>query len=94
MYGGSEKNLFVIKKKLEGSMCQGYSMQEAIGFRTEYMKDFSNVNRCVWNDDEEERVTCEALEGNEHRFKLSNQERTAIHAYVLQNTSSFDKWHR
>ena len=82
------------KAKPGGSMCEGYSMQEAIGFCTEYMKDFSNVNRRVWDDDEDKRVAGEVLEGNVRCFKLSNQERTAIHAYVLQNTSSFDKWRR
>jgi hypothetical protein len=58
------------------------------------MKDFKNVNRCVWGDDEDDRVACEVLEGNECRSKLSHQERSVIHSYVLQNTSSFDKWHR
>ena len=82
------------KAKPEGSICEGYLMQEAIGFCTEYMKDFSNVNRRVWDDDDDQRVAGEVLEGNGRHFKLSNEERIAIHAYVLQNTSSFDKWHR
>ena len=82
------------KEKIEGSMCEGYLMQEAIGFYTEYTKDFSSVNQHVWDDDEDERVVGEVLEGNGHRFKLSNEERTSIHAYVLQNTSTFDKWCR
>ena len=82
------------KAKPEGSICEGYLMQEAIGFCTEYMKDFSNVNRHVWDDDDDQRVASEVLEGNGRRFKLSNEEIIAIHAYVLQNTSSFDKWRR
>ena len=82
------------KAKPEGSMCEGYLMQEAIGFYTDYMKDFSSVNRRVWDDDEDKRVAGELLEGNGHRFKLSNEERTSIHAYVLQNKSTFDKWRR
>jgi len=75
-------------------MFVGYSMQEEIGFYTEYMKDFSDVNRCVWNDDEDEKVVSKELESNGHYFKLSHKERTEIHAYVLQNTSSFNKWRR
>ena len=82
------------RAKPEGSMSKGYSMQEAMGFCTKYMKDFKNVNRRVWDDDEDERVAGEVLEGNGRRFKLSHKERSAIHAYVLQNTSSFDKWRR
>ena len=54
------------------------------------MKDFSNVNRHVWDDDEDERVVGELLEVNGSHLKLSIKERVAIHAYVLQNTYSFD----
>ena len=82
------------KEKPEGSMCEGYLMKEAIGFYKKYMKDFSSVNRHVWDDDEDERVVGEVLERNGHRFKLSNEERTLIHAYVIQNMSTFDKWCR
>jgi hypothetical protein len=88
------KKIVRTREKPEGSMSEGYSMQEAMGFCTEYMKDFKNVNRRVWDDDEDERVVGEVLEGNGRCFKLSNKERSVIHAYVLQNTSSFDKWHR
>jgi hypothetical protein len=45
-------------------MSKGYSMQEAMGFCTEYMKDFKNVNRRVWDDEEDERVVGKVLEGN------------------------------
>ena len=64
------KNSVCNKEKIEGSMCERYLMQEAIGFYTKYMKDFSSVNQRVWDDDDEERVAGEVLEGNEHRFKL------------------------
>jgi hypothetical protein len=88
------KKIVRTREKPEGSMSEGYSMQEVVGFCTEYMKDFKSVNRCVWDDDEDERVAGEVLEGNGRCFKLSHEERSVIHAYVLQNTSSFDKWRR
>ena len=88
------KTTVLIRQKLEGSMSEGYSMQEVVGFCTEYMKDSKSVNRRIWDDDEDERVVGEVLEGNGRCFKLSNKERSVIHAYVLQNTSSFDKWCR
>ena len=53
-------------------MAEGYSMQEVMGFCTEYMKDFENVNRHVWDDDEDERVAGEVLEGNGCCFKLAH----------------------
>ena len=78
------------KEKLEGSICEGYPMQKAIGFCTKYIKDFSNVNQRVWDDDKDERVVGKLLEGYGHHLKLSIEERDVIHAYVIQNTSSFD----
>ena len=41
-----------------------------MGFYTEYMKDFSNVNQRVLDDDKNERVVGEVLEGNGYHFKL------------------------
>ena len=58
------------------------------------MKDFSNGNRHVWDDQEDDIVGGELLEGNGPHLKISIEERVTIHAYVLQNTSSFDQWHR
>ena len=75
-------------------MSEGYSMQEAMGFCTEYMKDFKNINRPVWDNDKVERVAGEVLEGNGRLFKLLHKQISVIHAYVLQNTSSFNKWRR
>jgi len=48
-------------------------MQEAMGFYTEYIKDFKDVNRHVWDDDKDERVGSEVLKHNGHRFKLSHK---------------------
>jgi hypothetical protein len=64
------KTFVCTREKLEGSMSEGYSMQEAIGFCRKYMKDFKNINRHVWDDDKDERVAGEVLEGNGRCFKL------------------------
>ena len=58
------------KAKPKGNMCEGYSMKEAIGFCTEYIKDFTNVNRHVWDDDEDEIFAGELLEGKGRCMKL------------------------
>jgi len=87
IYMKSLKNKFHTREKPKGIMSEGYSMKETMRFFTEYMKDFKNVNRCVWDDDEDERIAGELLEGNGSRFKLSHKEISVMHAYVLQSTS-------
>lgn len=55
-------------------MCEGYSKKGTIGFYIDYIKDFSNVNWSVWDDDKDKRVAGKLLEGNGHHFQLSNEE--------------------
>ena len=64
------KNFVRNKENPKGSMFEGYSMQEAVGFYIEYKKDFKSVNWRVWDDDKDERVAGEVLEGNGRCFKL------------------------
>ncbi len=85
------KRIVRTREKPKGSMSEGYSMQEVMGFCPEYMKDFKSGNRRVQVDDVYERVAGEVLEGNGRCYKLSHDEISVIHAYVLYNTSSFDK---
>ena len=47
------KKIVRTRAKPEGSMSEGYSMQEAMGFCTEYMKNFKNFNQHVWDDEED-----------------------------------------
>lgn len=74
-----ERYMRVLKKivrtweKAEDNMSEGYSMQEAMGFCIVYMKDFKNFNRHVSDDDKDDRVVGEILEGNGCRFKLSHK---------------------
>ena len=38
------KKIVCTRPKPDGNMSEGYSMQEAMGFSTKYMKDLKNVN--------------------------------------------------
>ena len=50
-------------------MTQGYIMDEAMGFCTEYMQHCSESERRVWDDKEEPTMNSEVMEGNgRHRF--------------------------
>ncbi len=37
------------KARLEGSMVEGYALEEALGFCTKYIQDFTAMKRQVWD---------------------------------------------
>ena len=57
----------------EGSMARGYSMEEAIGFCTKYMQNWSVTARRVWDDTKKPSMNEELLEGKERRRVLDLQ---------------------
>jgi len=49
--------------RLEGSMVEGYTMEEAIEFCTEYMQIFKTTERQVWDDYEDQNMYDEVPQG-------------------------------
>ena len=50
------------KARPEGGMAEGYTLEETLGFCTEYMVEFQSTQRRVWDDKEEDRVVDEVPE--------------------------------
>lgn len=82
------------KTRPEGGMAEGYALEEALGFCTEYMQEFESTRRRVWDDKEDARVADEVPEGNGKPRKMSSQFRAWAHNYILHNTTCMDDWHR
>jgi len=80
---GYVKNL----AKPEGSIAQGYQVQEALGFVTEYMGDYNLTSRRVWDSEEEPTMVDEILEGKGKEKILTDSVRTTMHEFVLDNAS-------
>jgi hypothetical protein len=40
----------------EGSMVEGYTMEETIGFCTKYMQNFKTIQRQVWDDSKDQNM--------------------------------------
>jgi hypothetical protein len=88
--------------KPEGSIAQGYEMEEALGFITEYMAHYQPTTRRVWDDKEDPTMTDEVLEGKGKPRMLSDQLRGWLHAFVCDNAAPlepyreyiFDMYHR
>ena len=71
--------------KPEGSIAQGYQMEEALGFVTEYMSEYSPTSRRVWDSAEDPTMTDEIVEGKGRPRKLTEQLKKWIHSFVLEN---------
>ena len=51
------------KAQPKGSMAAWYSCQEALGFVTNHLRNFSHCTTHVWDDEGESFMTFEELEG-------------------------------
>ena len=78
--------------KPEGSIAQGYQMDEALGFVTEYMKDYNLTTRRAWDSEEEPTMVDEILEGKGKWKLLSEDVRRAMHEFVLDNAAHIDEY--
>ncbi len=47
----------------EGSMVEGYILDETMGFVTKYLQEFQHVSKIIWDVEEEEGVVGKVLKG-------------------------------
>ena len=73
--------------KPEGSIAQGYQTEQALGFITEYMADYKLTSHRIWDDEQEPTMVDEILEGKGKLRLLSEELRSAMHEFVLDNAS-------
>ncbi|KAL3681546.1 hypothetical protein R1sor_024502 [Riccia sorocarpa] len=76
----------------EACMAEGYIMEEALGFTAEYMTQFEPVRVRVWDQEEEDGISNEVLEGKKSTRILTECERDLAHRYVLQNTTCMQQY--
>ena len=78
--------------KPEGSIAQGYQVEQALGFITKYMSEYSVTTRRVWDDKEEPSMVDEILEGKGKPKLLSEELRSAMHDFVLDNSAHVEPY--
>jgi hypothetical protein len=85
MYMRTLKDYVRTKARLEGSMVEGYRMEDTLGFCNEYMSRFSATRRCIWDDKEEPGLFNEEPEGGGVKRFLSERVRDWAHSSVIDN---------
>ena len=77
----------------EGSIAEGYRMEDTLGFCTEYMKQYKVTMHRVWDSTEEPAMNDEILTGNEHtKRKMSDEMRVHAHAFIIDNAPCVEPW--
>ena len=76
----------------EGSIAEGYALEEVLGFCTSYMQEFKSTSRRVWDDKEEPAMNDEVLEGNGRNRKMSTTFREWVHTFVVTNSGCCAPW--
>ena len=78
--------------KPEGNMAQGYHVEEALGFITEYMSTYTLTSRRVWDNQVDPTITDEILEDKGRTRWLSDQVRRWVHNFVCKNVDALDPY--
>lgn len=75
----------------EGSMVEGYILDDIMGFVIKYLQEFQFVFRKNW-DVEEEGVAREVLKGVTKKVVLTPSLQDLAHSYVFTNTKIMSPW--
>lgn len=70
----------------EACMASGYSVDESLGFVTEYFALFPHTRRRIWDWEEEQRNEGEVLLGKASSKRLDEAELEHIHDYVITHS--------
>lgn len=77
---------------LEGSMAEGYILDEIMWFGTKYLQEFQHVSRRIWDAQEEEVVARKVLEGAIEKIVFTPSLQDLAHKYVLTNMEIMSSW--
>ena len=85
---------FVFQKaRPEGSMAEGWLVQESCVWIIEYLGHVDREMPMLWNTKDDKRLIDEVRHGKGLRFRLTNVTREKIQSYCISNSIIMDKWH-
>lgn len=95
-----ERYMGVLKKYVrnrslpEGSMAEGYIVEEALGLCTEFLQGFQHTRTRVWDAEEEPGISGVELEGHGSARRLADVELNAAHLHVVTNSPATESYYR
>ena len=80
------------KARPEGSMAEGWLVQESCVWISEYLGRVDTTMPMLWSTKDDERLIDEVRQGKGLRFRLTEERREKIQSYCIANTVQLDKW--
>lgn len=82
------------KARPEASMAEGYSLNESLGFVSEYLIDIRGKGKRTWELEEDPAVSGIVMEGAVKEVTLELTDVMAMHHYILENEERLAPWYR
>ena len=80
------------KAKPEGSMAEGWLVQESCVWISEYLGRVDKTMPMLWSTKDDERLIDEVRQGKGLRFCMTDETREKIQSYCIANAILMDKW--
>ena len=93
-YLGTLKSYVRNKAHPEASMANGYAVDEALGFCTEYLNLQQHTKRHIWEAEEEESMRASVVEGGGRVFNISEAELERVHNYIIHHHGCMEDMRR
>ena len=93
-YLGTLKSFVRNKAHPEASMANGYAVEEALGFCTEYLNLSQYTKRHIWESEEEESMRALVVEGGGRVFNISEAEIDRVHNYIVMHHGCMEDMRR
>ncbi len=77
---------------MERSMAKGYALEEALGFCTKYLQDFTATRIRVWDNKEDLTMVDEVFEGGGHPRLMDVKFQNTAYSFVLHNVKLMATW--
>lgn len=77
----------------EGSMAEGWLVQESCVFISEYLLRSQNNVSQLWSTKDDDRVLGEVPQGNGVIKRFTEQVRTKVSNYCMMNSECMQKWY-
>ncbi len=73
-------------------MAEGYALEEALGFCTEYLQDFMATRKRVWDDKEDLTMVDEVFDRGGHPQLMDVKFQNMTYSFVLHNVKLMATW--